>query len=68
MPSKITAQVGDKQITIETGKLAKQLDTQLDDSNTLTGSFRVAAIATPGTALANASVDDGTAYLVCLAF
>ncbi len=51
-----------------TGKLAKQLDTQLDDSNTLTGSFRVAAIATPGTALANASVDDGTAYLVCLAF
>ena len=26
MPSKITAQVGDKQITIETGKLAKQAD------------------------------------------
>ena len=26
MPEKITAQVGDKQITIETGKLAKQAD------------------------------------------
>ena len=51
-----------------TGKLAKQLDTALDDGNTLTGSFRVAAIAAPTTALANASVDDGTAYLVCLAF
>ena len=26
MPEKVTAQVGDKQITIETGKLAKQAD------------------------------------------
>ena len=26
MPEKISAQVGDKQITIETGKLAKQAD------------------------------------------
>ncbi len=51
-----------------TGKLAKQLDTQLDDSNTQTGSFRVATIAAPTTALTNATVDDGTSYLVCLAF
>ncbi len=51
-----------------TGKLAKQLDTQLDDANTQTGSFRVATIAAPTTALTNATVDDGTSYLVCLAF
>lgn len=50
------------------GKLAKQLDTQLDDGNTQTGSLRVAATGTPTTALANASVADGTTYLVCLAF
>lgn len=50
------------------GKLAKQLDTQLDDGNTQTGSFRVADIAAPTTALTNANVNDGTSYLVCLAF
>lgn len=50
------------------GKIAKQLDTQLDDGNTQTGSFRVATIAAPTTALATASVDDATSYLVCLAF
>ena len=50
------------------GKFAKQLDTQLDDGNTQTGSFRVAAIAAPTTALATAGVDDATSYLVCLTF
>ncbi len=50
------------------GRIAKQLDTQLDDGNTQTGSFRVAAIAAPTLALANSAVDDSTAYLVCLAF
>jgi len=50
------------------GRIAKQLDTQLDDGNTATGSFRVSAIGTPGTALATASVLDSTTYLVCLAF
>ncbi len=50
------------------GKIAKQLDTQLDDGNTQTGSFRVADIATPTTALATASVLDANSYLVCLAF
>jgi prepilin-type N-terminal cleavage/methylation domain-containing protein len=50
------------------GKIAKQLDTQLDDGNTLTGSFRVALTTAPTTALATASVDDATTYLVCLAF
>lgn len=50
------------------GKFAKQLDTQLDDGNTLTGSLRVATTATPTTAIATATVDDATSYLVCLAF
>jgi hypothetical protein len=50
------------------GKIAKQLDTQLDDGNTETGSFRVAKTEAPTTALATASVDDATSYLVCLAF
>ena len=50
------------------GKIAKQLDTQLDDGNTITGSFRVSEILIPATALVTASVNDGTAYLVCLAF
>ena len=50
------------------GKIAKQLDTQLDDGNTSTGSFRVSDPATPGTALTNANVLDGNAYLICLAF
>ena len=50
------------------GKFAKQLDTQLDDGNTLTGSLRTSDLATPGTALANSGVADSTSYLVCLSF
>lgn len=54
------------------GKIAKQLDTQLDDGVSNTGSFRVIARATApaaaGAALAPASVDDATSYTVCLAF
>lgn len=50
------------------GKFAKQLDTQLDDGNTLTGSFRVADLATPTTAIPTANVDDATSYLVCMSF
>jgi prepilin-type N-terminal cleavage/methylation domain-containing protein len=50
------------------GKIAKQLDTQLDDGNTATGSFRVATVAAPTTALALADVNDGLTYVVCLAF
>ena len=48
------------------GKIAKQLDTQLDDGNSLTGSFRVAEIAVPTTAIATPL--DGTSYIACLAF
>lgn len=56
------------------GKTAKQLDLQLDDGNTATGSFRVIdQNLTPPTAAAaapKATVDvaDATAYTVCLAF
>ncbi len=50
------------------GKIAKQLDTQLDDGNTQTGSFRVAEIATPATAITTALTLDANSYLVCLAF
>jgi len=50
------------------GKIAKQLDTQLDDGNSLTGSFRVAEIAAPTTAITTALTLDANSYLVCLAF
>ena len=56
------------------GKTAKQLDLQLDDGNTETGSFRVIdQNLTPPTAAATAAkatgaVEDATAYTVCLAF
>jgi prepilin-type N-terminal cleavage/methylation domain-containing protein len=52
------------------GKFAKQLDIQMDDGNTATGSMR----ATDGTAATNnaatvtASVDDATTYTVCMTF
>jgi prepilin-type N-terminal cleavage/methylation domain-containing protein len=48
------------------GKLAKQLDTQLDDGTTNTGSVRVALITAPTAALA--AVADADATIVCLAF
>jgi prepilin-type N-terminal cleavage/methylation domain-containing protein len=56
------------------GKTAKQLDLQLDDGNTATGSFRVTKQnLTPPTTAATAAeattaVEDATAYTVCLAF
>ena len=55
------------------GKIAKQLDTQLDDGVSDTGSFRITAKLTApggvGSAITPTSaVDDGTAYTACLAF
>ena len=56
------------------GKIAKQLDTQLDDGVSDTGSFRImaqAAAAPGGVAAAitpTSSVLDGTAYTACLSF
>jgi prepilin-type N-terminal cleavage/methylation domain-containing protein len=52
------------------GKFAKQLDVQMDDGNTATGSLRVVAdgAALNAAALANAAVDDATNYTVCMTF
>ncbi|HZZ92525.1 MAG TPA: prepilin-type N-terminal cleavage/methylation domain-containing protein [Usitatibacter sp.] len=52
------------------GKFAKQLDIQMDDGNTATGSMRVVddLTATGGTAKATTAVDDATNYTVCMAF
>jgi prepilin-type N-terminal cleavage/methylation domain-containing protein len=54
------------------GKIAKQLDTQLDDGVSNTGSFRIigrgTAPATGGNAVTPSEVADATSYTVCLAF
>ena len=52
------------------GKFAKQLDIQMDDGNTQTGSLRVVADASPlGTAAPLMStIDDATSYTVCMTF
>jgi prepilin-type N-terminal cleavage/methylation domain-containing protein len=46
------------------GRFAKQLDTQLDDGNTATGSLMVGT--TLPTAIATASIVDSTPYIVCM--
>ena len=48
------------------GKFAKQLDIQMDDGVTNTGSMRTTSDGT--TAVATASVDDATSYTVCMMF
>ena len=52
------------------GKFAKQLDIQMDDGNTATGSLRVvddaAALGTAGKA--TNAVDDASNYTVCMTF
>jgi prepilin-type N-terminal cleavage/methylation domain-containing protein len=55
------------------GKFAKQLDIQMDDGNTATGSMRVVADGTGagGTAVpmtGAGAIDDATNYTVCMAF
>ena len=47
------------------GKFARQLDTQLDDGTTTTGSVRVALVSAPTVAMVPA---DGDSTIVCLAF
>jgi hypothetical protein len=46
------------------GKFVKQLDIQLDDGDTATGAMR-AGTALPA-AIATASIDDATPYIVCM--
>jgi prepilin-type N-terminal cleavage/methylation domain-containing protein len=54
------------------GKFAKQLDIQMDDGNTATGSMRVvadgAALGTAATAQSTTYPDDATNYTVCMTF
>ncbi|MDI1297589.1 prepilin-type N-terminal cleavage/methylation domain-containing protein [Methylotenera sp.] len=50
-----------------TGRLVKQIDANLDDGNTATGSLR--AVIPPATvSVATAAIVDGTAYTICMAF
>ena len=49
------------------GRYAKQLDTQLDDGETKTGSLMVGTVTSPaGAPTATASIVDSTAYTVCM--
>jgi len=51
------------------GKFVKQLDTQMDDGNTATGSVMAAptnGYAIPATATATAAIDDAAPYTVCM--
>jgi len=52
------------------GKFAKQLDVQMDDGNTATGSLRVVAdgAALGAAAIATTVVDEATNYTVCMTF
>jgi prepilin-type N-terminal cleavage/methylation domain-containing protein len=54
------------------GKFAKQLDIQMDDGNTATGSMRVvadgAAMGTASAAQTSTYPDDATNYTVCMTF
>ncbi|MCB5185619.1 prepilin-type N-terminal cleavage/methylation domain-containing protein [Methylobacillus gramineus] len=49
-----------------TGRLAKQIDVQMDDGITNSGSVRV--VENPGPSLANAAVLDGDTFTVCMSF
>ena len=53
-----------------TGNLVRQLDIQMDDGNTATGSMRAVAdgAAVGSAALATTAVLDGTPYTVCMTF
>jgi prepilin-type N-terminal cleavage/methylation domain-containing protein len=51
------------------GKFAKQLDVQMDDGNTETGSMRTTAGAAAGSAaVATATIVEGDNYTVCMTF
>jgi hypothetical protein len=52
------------------GKFAKQLDIQMDDGQTDTGSMRAVldSQAAPSAAVATAAIDDAASYTVCVTF
>src|SRR5450830_161156 len=54
-----------------TGRLAKQIDTNLDDGETSTGTVRAIGTGTAGTgtnAVTSATVVDGSTYTLCMTF
>ena len=65
-----TVMTGTYQVCSESilGKFAKQLDVQMDDGNTQTGSMRASLMTAQATAIATAAIDDATPYLVCMSF
>ena len=65
-----TAMTGTYQVCSEgvLGRFVKQLDIQMDDGNTQTGSMRAALMTAQSTAIATASIDDGSSYIVCMTF
>jgi len=51
------------------GRFAKQLDIQMDDGNTATGSMRAILDSSgAGAAVATAAIDEAAAYTVCMTF
>ena len=66
----ITGMTGSYQVcsTGIQGKFAKQLDIQMDDGNTETGSMRTGEVAAAGAAVAAAAFDDNKNYTVCMTF
>jgi prepilin-type N-terminal cleavage/methylation domain-containing protein len=50
------------------GRIAKHLDIQIDDGNTLTGWVRAASESAPHKALPTKAIEDDGKYVVCLAF
>lgn len=50
------------------GNFVKQLDTQMDDGNTATGSLRAALSTAPTTAVATTAIVDSNSYIVCVTF
>ncbi len=50
------------------GNFVKQLDTQMDDGNTATGSTRAALPTAPTAAVATNLIADGDSYIVCTTF
>lgn len=68
----ITGMTGSYQICSRglLGKFAKQLDTQMDDGNTATGSLRAVPDGSgiPTAATATADIDEAAPYTVCMTF
>jgi prepilin-type N-terminal cleavage/methylation domain-containing protein len=50
------------------GKIVRQIDVNLDDGETNTGSVRAVVAGTAGVAIASSAIVDGSPYTVCMSF